>query len=173
MPDRILRLTEVVRRGIVHVAGTLKTFDILSLPESPNQCSARCGILAAWIGPDRWLLIGSLSDAERWSSTPHSGGAIADLSSGRAIVRVEGEQWPALLARGCPLDSGTAFPRGKWSCAQSLFCEVPVFVLVPPSGQWAEMFVPGSYRAFFWRMLESNARSLRYEVGSPTALAIP
>jgi sarcosine oxidase subunit gamma len=170
--ERVLQLTEVVGRGIVHIAGTVKTFDALPLPESPNRCSVRLGMLAACVGPRHWVLVGSSDDRVRWLGIPSADAFIADISSGRAIVRIEGPRWPELLARGCPLDSATAFPPGEWSCAQSLFCEVNVLVLVPPSGQWAELFVPSSYRAFFWSMLEANAKPIGYEITARLPLPI-
>lgn len=172
MSERVLRLTEVIERGIVHIAGPLKTFDAVPLPESPNRCSVRLGTLAAWVGPHRWLLVGSSDDCERWLRISCADASIADISSGRAVVRIEGARWPELLARGCPLDSGTVFPAGEWSCAQSLFCEVNVLVLVPPSGQWAELFVPSSYRAFVWSMLEANAKPIGYEIAARVPLPI-
>jgi sarcosine oxidase subunit gamma len=170
--ESVLRFTEVVGRGIVHIAGALKTFDAMPLPEAPNRCSARPGMLAACVGPQRWLLVGSSDDCERWLAMSRADVSIVDISSGRAIVRIEGPRWRELLARGCPLDSATVFPPGEWSSAQSLFCEINVLVLVPPSGQWAELFVPSSYRAFFWSLLEANAKTFGYEIAARIPLPI-
>lgn len=154
-------------RGLVQVAGGIKVFDSLDLPATPNTCAARGSRVAAWLAPGRWLLIGSAEDAERWASVEIPGAAITDVSHGRSIARVSGHQWRGLLSHGCSLDFETSFTPGRWSCAQSVFSEVPVFMLVPPDGHWIEVHAPLSYRTFFWDMMTACAAPQGYRIARP------
>jgi len=154
-------------RGLVHVAGRIKMFDFLDLPATPNTCTARGSMVAAWMAPRQWLLIGSAEDGERWSSVEIPGAAITDLSHGRSIARVSGSQWRGLLSHGCPLDLETSFTPGQWSCAQSVFNSVPVFILVPPDGHWIELHAPLSYRTSFWDMIAACAEPQGYRIAQP------
>src|SRR6185312_5767894 len=154
-------------RGLVHVTGGIKVFDSLDLPATPNTCDARGSMVAAWLAPSRWLLIGSAEDSERWASLDIPGAAITDLSHGRSIARVSGKDWRGLLSYGCPLDPETSFTPGRWGCAQSVFSEVPVFMLVPPDGLWIELHAPLSYQTFFWDMLTACAAPQGYRIARP------
>lgn len=163
--DSSIVLAEVLSRGIVHLAGRVPVFDGLRLPENPNTCATHASTLAAWLGPHRWLLIGTIADTERWLSTDVPGAAVADLSHGRRVIRVTGAGWRELLSRGCPLDASAAFKAGQWSCAQSLFSEVPVFISVPPDMSFVELYVPSSYGACFWDILKLAAEPQGYSIG--------
>lgn len=164
--DHSVVLAEVLERGIVHLAGRLSLFDGLSLPEKPNTCTFHSGVLAAWIGLHRWLLIGSAADAARWLGTNDPNAAVADLSHGRRVIRIAGPGWRELLSRGCPLDVATIFRAGQWNCAQSLFSEVPVFICAPPDLSFVELSVPSSYGACFWDMLKLMAQPQGCRIGN-------
>lgn len=154
-PREIL-LEDISDRGLVQLSGRGKVFHSFELPGDPNTCFECASTIAAWTGPQRWLLIGSPQDADRWAATPVPDGAVVDVSHSRSIVRISGPRWRELLAHGCPLDIETTFPHGQWRCAQSLFSEVPVLLLVPPDGSWIEVYSPLSYRRFLWEMLAAS-----------------
>lgn len=144
IPSETCRLSVISGRGIVQLSGPLDHFDGLALPRSPSACTARSGMVAAWTGPHKWLLIGSRTDVARWLSVSDPAAVLVDLSHARTIVRACGD-WMSLLRRSCPLDTDRALPMGLWSCAQSLLDDIPAFILTPPNHGWIEMYVPRSF----------------------------
>jgi heterotetrameric sarcosine oxidase gamma subunit len=157
--NELLVVSEIFDRGVVHLAGRLSAFDGLHLPEKPNTCASHAATLAAWLGPDRWMLIGTPADARRWIALQSSSAAIADLSHGRHIIRVTGHGWRKLVSHGCPLDAAAIFKAGQWSCAQSLFSEVPVLMCTPPELTFVELYTPSSYGEYLRDMLKMSAQT--------------
>jgi heterotetrameric sarcosine oxidase gamma subunit len=143
----------------VQVAGQLSIYDGIALPQQPNSCTARGPTLAAWLAPRRWLLVGPRPLAERWLSHAAPGTAVVDLSHGRAMVRINGD-WRAVLSRHCPLDLETALPPQRFSCAQSLFGDIPVLIVAPPGRHWVELFAPRSYGVSFRQLLADSVQHL-------------
>jgi heterotetrameric sarcosine oxidase gamma subunit len=152
-------------RGIVQLSGKLSHFDELILPHAANLCATRDDTIAAWSGPNKWLLIGARTDAHRWVATATAGGSLVDLSHGRTIVRIAGA-WREIMAQGCPVDLPGALPAHQWGCVQSLFCDIPVLMLTPGSHRWVELYAPRSYGDYLWELLKTHAGENRYRVGS-------
>lgn len=161
---------EVRNRALVQVAGQLSIYDGMALPQQPNTCTARGATLAAWLAPRRWLLVGPRALAERWLSHDAPGTAVVDLGHGRAIVRISGD-WRAVVSRHCPLDLENVFPPHRYSCAQSLFGDIPVLIVVPPGRRWVELFVPRSYGISFRELLADSMQHLGGTTLPPTASA--
>ena len=114
MPGSILQIQAwpetlaIVRSAISELAG-------VSSPEMGRAVSAE-GIIVAATAPGRFLLSGDAEDlAERFAAAlPSAEGAVTDLSHGRTILRLDGNDAAGLLARVVTLDlDSSVFPPGR------------------------------------------------------------
>ena len=102
----------------------------VALPKA-NSALAATAWTALWLGPKSWLLVARdaapAAPGEDFVAARDAlnacGGALFDVSAGRAAFVVAGEHAATTLAKHCPIDlHESVFPPG--ACAQSLFGHV-------------------------------------------------
>lgn len=104
------------------IAGTARWLG-QPLPDSYTDCAPH-GVCR--LGPDEWLLISPASPAD----PPPSTVIAVDVSSARAIVRLDGVGVTDLLAKGCALDfEGGALAPGRF--AQTRLGPFAVLLVAP------------------------------------------
>lgn len=104
-------------------SGGIKSVTGLELPARQGDVAKANDVKALWLGPDEWLIvsetIASGDLATRFTkalSGVHA--SVVDVSAGRTIVALSGEDSRTILAKGCGLDlHPRAFPPGH--CAQT------------------------------------------------------
>jgi sarcosine oxidase subunit gamma len=104
-----------VRDGVEKVLET-------PLPLDPNTTVCVGDRMVCWLGPDEWLVVGSVGDeglaAHLAEATAGQAASVVDVSAARTILRISGPRARALLAHGCALDlHAQTFPVGH--CAQT------------------------------------------------------
>lgn len=120
----------------------------IGLPLTPNTVAGDMMRGALWLGPDEWLLVGTVGTAASivavfeslLAQTHHS---VVDLSAERTVIELRGDDRLDLLATGCGLDLD---PRGGWEpgrCAQTLFAQAPVILQELPGA--TRVFVRPSF----------------------------
>ena len=91
----------------------------LPLPLRAWQCPAHATRRIVWAGPDDWFVIGAPGEQEGLAEalravaagTHH---AVTDVSSGYAVLALEGPAAAEVLAQGCPMDlHPRVFPVGQ------------------------------------------------------------
>lgn len=138
--------------------------------EGPAPLTARTtdGLVSLWTGPGQWLVVSERATPqelvaqleERLSS---SGAAITDLSHARTVVRIAGDAWRDLLAKGCPADVD-AMKRGD--CIASLSSHFSV-VIHCVADDTADVYVFRSFGASLWDWLRGGAEEFGYSVLDP------
>jgi sarcosine oxidase subunit gamma len=96
--------------------------EALDLPAAPNTWSTRGDADALWLGPDEWLLVGTV-ETEGLAAAD----ATVDVSAKRVLLELIGSERLELLAASCGLDLD---PR-VWQpggCAQTLVGRIPVLL---------------------------------------------
>ena len=115
------------------------------------------------IAPDSWFLLSALHEAADLVTAVRAGCgrrsfAITDVSDACVTVVVEGAQAPALLARGCGLDTSTeAF--GQNACARTRLAQLPV-VLRRMTAERFECLVDGPAAQWLYDWLEDAAAGI-------------
>jgi len=160
-----LQLAERTGLTLVHLAGRPERMDFLKairsalgvdLPLAPNT-SARSGDLTVfWLGPKRWLIEGEQeggADLEmRLRDAQPPGAAMADVSSGRAVIRVSGEAARRTLAADCPVDlHPRSFPPG--TVVQTMLAGMSAMLHVLPDRDGFDIYVARSYAVTAWEWL--------------------
>lgn len=121
--------------------------------EAPGPLAAIEGKKATLVRtePLRWLLI---SEDELPAPDPGKAGTVLDLTHARTVIRVEGAETPALLARNIPLDlRPEQFPEG--SAATSSLDHTAVTLIARAGG--VELLVFRSLARSLWHHLETSA----------------
>ena len=102
----------------------------VSLPDTACRANTADGRAALWLGPDEYLLLGPVADAQvllasletALSGVAHS---LVDVSQRQVAVQLNGPDASALLNSGCPLDLDPAeFPVGM--CTRTLLAKAEV-----------------------------------------------
>ncbi|MEA1672719.1 sarcosine oxidase subunit gamma [Nitrospirillum sp. BR 11163] len=122
----------------------------LDLPLAPNTVRLG-GVRLLWTGLGEWLLttLGErLPDgtaiAAALEDIPH---LLAEVTDGRTVVTLSGDQARTVLAKGCGLDlHPRAFTTGQ--CAQTLLARVPVLLFQTSDEPCFELFVDRSLAAY-------------------------
>ena len=137
----------------------------LELPRQANRSVRDGDRRVCWLGPDEWLLIGPdgawselAADLGRELEGHHH--ALTDIGSGHALIRLEGDLAPALLARGCSLDlHHSAFTLD--ACAQTHVARAQVLLIKVDQPAVFELLVRRSFADYLWRwMAHVNGRIL-------------
>jgi sarcosine oxidase subunit gamma len=114
-----------------------------------------------WTGPGRWLLLSeklAANELEDRLRAYAAGIAVADLSSGRTVIRLCGEVARPILAQGCPIDlHPRELPPGN--VAHSMFEGISVMLHHLPDGSGFDLYVPRSYGQTMWEWLAEAARA--------------
>ncbi|MEE9301860.1 MAG: sarcosine oxidase subunit gamma family protein, partial [Alphaproteobacteria bacterium] len=131
-------------------AGTVESALRLTLPRTPNRVAEAGGLLALWLGPDEWLLVGpEASDLEARLRSALSGQhvAITDVSANRTVLELGGPKAREVLNKGCPLDLD---PRvfGPGQCAQSILARAQLLLHQRDIEPTYHLYVRGSF-AFY------------------------
>jgi heterotetrameric sarcosine oxidase gamma subunit len=104
--------------------------EITGLPlPSVNRTSWVEGLTLLWVGPNRWLVVGSNADARiaALRAVPETHASLVELGEGRATFELAGKRATDVLAKGVPLDfEAAAFAIG--GCAQSASGRVGVLI---------------------------------------------
>lgn len=88
----------------------------LDLPLKPKTSSGNMGRLAAWLGPDEWLIIDETGDPSADLAKAKVLHSAVDISHRNTAILVSGEGARATLESGCPQNlSDTVFPVGAAS----------------------------------------------------------
>ena len=103
------------------------------LPTNLRVAGDPSGQHVLWLGPDEWLLVDSgrfdegVQDRLRKAMESDPLGAVVDVSSGWASIRIVGLGARELLEHGCSLDLHPwSFRAGQ--CAGTLFARCPVIL---------------------------------------------
>ncbi len=148
-----------IRGNADHVAFTQGIQSVLGmpLPLKPNSYHEFESRRLLWLGPDEWLLICDLEDAEAWqgklvqslSDIPH---AVTEISDYYTTLRLRGPDSTSLLRRGCPIDfHHTVFPTE--SIAQTRFGHASVLLIKYADGETWDLHVRWSYAEYVWDYL--------------------
>ena len=115
----------------------------LPLPLAPNTTARTGELIALWLGPDEWLLVGPPgSEGDLESRIREAAGdepvSVTDVSAQRTTLLVTGSRARDLLAHGCPLD---LHPRtfGAGRCAQTTLGRTQIVLVArdePRAGFW-------------------------------------
>ena len=115
----------------------------LPLPIAPNTVVRTGELVALWLGPDEWLLVGPPgSERDLESRIREAAGddpvSVTDVSAQRTTLLVTGPRARDLLAHGCPLDlHPRAFGAGR--CAQTTLGRTQIVLVArdePRAGFW-------------------------------------
>jgi sarcosine oxidase subunit gamma len=174
LPERLappdLVVTERPGLTLVHFAanpscaGALRSASSalgVALLLEPNTTASSSELTIFWMGAGRWLIeserLAANEIEDRLRAASDAGGvAIADLSSGRTVIRVCGEAARRTLAQGCPIDlHPRAFPPG--SIAHSMLEGISVMLHHLPDGNAFDLYVPRSYSLATWEWLTEAA----------------
>ena len=134
----------------------------VQLPLTPNTTMAGADVLAVWLGPDEWLLLGerhapcSLVSRLRAAQTGRFV-SVVDISAGQTVIRLRGPATRGVLARGCALDLDPAvFPPG--ACAQTLLARVQVLLVAVDALPTVDIVVRRSFAPYLADWLEDSGR---------------
>ena len=134
-----------------------------ALPVQPNTVARARHALAAWLGPDEWLLISSSEESDPLIRNLQQGlvnvfCAINDLSGGQTIIEISGPRALDVLAKGCTLD---LHPRtfGPGACAQSHVAKASALIIPRASNlPCYDVVVRRSFADYLWGWLVNAAR---------------
>lgn len=131
------------------------------VPELPQVGGLAMDRGGMWLGrsPREWLLLccGERCDeiqAELESRLAPIGAAIVDVSDATAVVALSGPQARAFLAKGCALDVDALTPG---CCAFTRFANLPVGILIEPTGATVRLITDRSRVRHLWRWLQVAA----------------
>ena len=104
----------------------------LALPVEANTCTKNDAATLYWLGPNEWLMHCQVADTENKISnlkTVLSGlhSAVVEVTDYYTVLRLDGPDSPALLAKACPLDlHPDRFANG--ACAQTRFGQASILL---------------------------------------------
>lgn len=130
------------------------------LPQEPNNSESGNGLLALWLGPDEWLIVGppgaeAAIAACLGEALTAGDGAAVDVTEGRTTIRLAGPMARDVLAMGCPLDlHPSVFAPGR--CAQSFLARSTVILHQVSDGVF-DLYVERSQADYLWTWLETAA----------------
>lgn len=133
------------------------TIETLGFPARPNTTSAWNDADVLWLGPDEWLVVAEAGReaelvGELESSLGSTNRSVVDVSAGRAVFELRGQDRLERLAIACPLD---LHPR-SWEpgrCAQTVFGSAPVLLHERP--ETTRVFVRPSFAGYVVGLLDS------------------
>lgn len=128
-----------------------------ALPREPNRAAGKDRVVALWLGPDEWWLIGPPADQGLGKTLSELGCTLTEVGDSRTCIRISGPRARALIAKGCPLD---LHPRvfGPGHCAQSLLAEADIVLHQVSPAPAYDIYVARSFAEYLWLWLEDAAR---------------
>jgi len=161
-PSGDLQLEE--RRGLtlIHLAGRPQSAEFLEasrralgvdLPLAANTTARSDELAIFWLGPTRWLIASASANIEkRLHDADPPGAAISDVTGGRVVIRVSGDDARRTLAADCPVDlHPRSFPPG--ATVQTMFAGASVLVHALPNRGGFDVYVARSYALAVWQWL--------------------
>jgi len=146
------------REGAIEPAG--RAFGV-GLPRAACRFAEADGRLAAWLGPDEWLLVAPGADAgpiaaaieAETAAVPHS---LVDVGQRQVAIEVSGPAAATVINAGCPLDlSPEAFPAGMAARTVLAKAEIVLFRTAPETFR---IEVWRSFAAYVWQSLDEARR---------------
>lgn len=140
----------------------------LDLLETPS-ISRSATHVAVWAGPGQWLLVAEDGTHFGESLQALSGpAAVADQSSGRAVLRLSGPMIRKALAKGCMLDlHPTAFPAGTVALTSIAHMGVHLWRAEDgPEGAVFDIMVARSFAGSFWSWLSASVAEFGCQVST-------
>jgi len=152
--------------GKAALADAVKARLRLDLPSTPAIISSATHA-AVWAGPGQWLLVAESTAGFADTLQALSGlAAVADQSSGRAVLRLSGSRIREALAKGCMLDlHPAAFPVGMTALTSIAHIGVHLWRAEDgPDGAVFEIMVARSMAGSFWSWLSASVAEFGCEV---------
>lgn len=136
---RVRRPTEATRRALGTLFGTI-------LPTKANQAYGDAPRIMS-LAPDEWMLVGNVVEDERILGAIVGAAAIhvADVTDGRVVYEVSGDQARSLIAKGCTLDLHPRTFGGVNRCALSVLAQVPILIDQTGNGPVFNIYADASY----------------------------
>lgn len=164
-PSGALQLAERTGLTLVHLAGRPRRADFLeatrsalgvALPLAPNTTAHTDELTVFWLGPTRWLIACAGADVEkRLRDADPPGAALADVSSGWAVIRIAGEAARHTLASDCPVDlHPRSFPPG--AVVHTMLAGMSVMLHALPDSHGFDIYVARSYALAAWEWLAED-----------------
>lgn len=157
-------------RGNPQNTGFLKKAEkalVVKLPLQPNTCIGYLDRTTYWLGPDEWCIhcpiegVGTAM-AQAGQALDRIHHALVDVSDYYTVLRLEGPDAEALLARACPLDLHPGQFR-EGACAQTRFGHASVLLHRTGGTDGADGFniqVRWSFTEYVWDYLASGMQTL-------------
>jgi len=148
------------------IAEQVEALTGLILPAGPKRVSEK-GLSLIGTAPGQWLAIAD-GDATRKTldklAEALSGLAtIADISDGKAVLRVSGPRIRDALAKGCALDlDRRAFKPGDAATTPVALIDCQIWQIDETPSY--ELAVPSSFAGSFWHWLTASAAEFGYTV---------
>lgn len=132
---------------------------------APLKSQTTDDLLLLWTGPGQWFVASERTTPEELiaqleARLSSSDAAVTDLSHARTVVRITGDAWRDLLAKGCPADVD-AMKSGD--CIASLLSHFSV-VIHCVADDTADVYVFRSFGASLWDWLRGGAEEFGYSV---------
>ncbi|HEY2660886.1 MAG TPA: sarcosine oxidase subunit gamma family protein [Caulobacteraceae bacterium] len=147
-----------VLRGRPEALAAAETDFGLPLPQEACRAASAGDRHALWLGPDEWLLLAPVAEADALAATleaamadlPHS---LVEVSQRQTALRISGPRATDLLSVGCLLDlDPVAFPVGM--CTRTVLAKAEI-VLWRTSAEDFHIEVWRSFSPYVWRFLEA------------------
>ena len=131
----------------------------IELPAAPKSSTIAGPVMALWLGPDEWLLIGEPGNDLNAKLASAEGGdfSAVDISHRNTAITVTGERAAIALSAGCPQDlSLAAFPVG--ACSRTILGKAEI-VLLREAENAFRVECWRSFSDYVWKYLVDAAKS--------------
>ena len=174
---RGVRLSEVQGLGKIDLRGDPEDRNFMSavgralellLPTEPCQSAHQGEVAALWTGPDQWLIIcprAEVGDVAKTlgGATSSAGGAVTDISAGRAVLRLAGPDAHEILAKGCPLDLHPSMVK-PGHVAGSVLAKITVLIHLRDR-EIIDIHLGRSFADYLWAWLEEAGMECGLSIG--------
>ncbi len=131
----------------------------ITLPAKPKTSTSSEGLLALWLGPDEWLLIGPQgADLNAKLSKLNPGElSVVDISHRNTAIIASGPRVETVFNSGCPQDlSMDAFPVG--ACARTVLAKSEIILYREATDRF-RVECWRSFSDYVWTFLADAAKS--------------
>lgn len=131
----------------------------LSLPLRPKNSASADELVALWLGPDEWLILGPCGSglAARLARLKKFSPSVVDVSHRNTAIIAEGSDAVLALNSGCPQNlSIQAFPQG--ACSRTIIGKSEV-ILLRESQDRFRIECWRSFSDYVWNFLVDAARA--------------
>lgn len=166
--------------SIVHIAGRSNDAAFSSgvkkacgcdLPVEPGSINVSGDLSIIWLAPTRWLVVSPDQGAGVLETSLRDAcgdsGAIIDVSHGRTVIRLSGENARTVLMKGAPLDfHKKVFTPGR--AAQSAISQCGAVITCPAKDTF-DVYVFRAFGQHIWEWLIDAAGEFGYIVEDPVS----